>query len=142
MIAGRIGNARLVLANATASSGPRIALEEIPEEVKAEVEEIVVALAKTPGGRMHVEFQTPEQLKTYLGQVASYCEYRTPQLYYRKSPQKGLGLTEAMFRVETLESKEAREKAAEEALAKREAKKAASANGSVAPAKKTATAKK
>jgi hypothetical protein len=81
------------------SSTGTIALDDISDEVKKDVEEVYEAL-KTNPGRMRVNFDTVQQLNQYVAQVKEYCRQR-PQgaIHFRKSPSRGLPATTMDFRI-------------------------------------------
>lgn len=96
----RRGNLTFI-ANATGSSGPAlISLNEIPQEVKDEVEEIYKALKENVDGRMRVEFDNKAECERYMKQVISYCTQRpNGKLRFRKSPTRGLQPNVMDFRI-------------------------------------------
>lgn len=86
---------------------PNLTLEDIPEEVREEVEQVYVAL-KTNTGRMRAEFDTIAEVKTYETLVKAYCALRPAgAIRYRKSPTKDLPKTAIDFRVTDITAGEA-----------------------------------
>lgn len=76
-----------------------IPLADIPEEVKSEMEEYYEACRKQDG-RIRIEFDTVDELKTYFRQMASYAAQRPKgALRVRKSPTRNLPDNVADFRV-------------------------------------------
>lgn len=91
-------------ATKTSSNGVQLKLEDIPEDVRKEVEE-VYELLKTNTGRMHAEFSTVAELNTYVAQVTAYCALRPAgAIRFRKSPVRGQKATEMHFRVTDLQT--------------------------------------
>lgn len=85
-------------------SAATLDIDEIPADVKAEVEEVYAALKANPNGRMKATFDTKAELDTYRTQVISYCVQRTVDgvaapLRFRKSPTKNLPETVMEFRI-------------------------------------------
>lgn len=81
-----------------------IPANEIPDDVKVEVEEVYLALKANPNGRMRAEFDTKAEMLQYQTQVASYCRQRTVDgvdapLRFRKSPTKNLPETTMDYRI-------------------------------------------
>lgn len=89
----------------TASSGPKVySLEEIPDEVKNDVEE-AYELLKKQNGRLAVEFPSVGELNLYMAHVKSYCELRPAgAIRFRKSPTKNLKPTQMEFRITDVET--------------------------------------
>lgn len=101
----RVGDITFVPSTSNGLGG-LLPLDQIPDDIKAEVEEIYAGLKTNPNGRMRVEFDTKGELAQYVLQVTSYCKQRTdPQTgevveyRFRKSPTKGLKDTQMDFRV-------------------------------------------
>lgn len=81
-----------------------IPVAEIPDEIKAEVEEVYAALKANPNGRMRAAFDTKQEMLEYQTQVTSYCRQRTVDgaaapLRFRKSPTKNLPETTMDYRI-------------------------------------------
>lgn len=80
-------------------AGQLIPMEQIPEDVIADVEEAFKLLSQTDG-RIRVEFDTKEEKALFSQQAASYCAQRPDgKLKFRWSPSKGLPETAGDFRV-------------------------------------------
>lgn len=80
----------------------QLSLEEVPEEVRKEVEEVYATL-KTNPGRMRVSFGTLAEMNTYESQVKAYCKLRPAgEIRFRRSPTKGLPKTTMDFRITDL----------------------------------------
>lgn len=115
---------------ATAWTPAGLTLEDVPVDVREEVEQIYVAL-KTNAGRMLAAFDTAEELATYEAQVKAYCALRPAgEIRYRRSPVKDGGPLQLAFRIVDLLTEE--EKATlkirnDAAKAKKAAKDAAAA---------------
>lgn len=81
----------------TASAG--MSLDDIPQEIRTDVEEVYTAL-KTNPGRMRVNFDTIAELNQYIAQVTAYCNLRPEgKLRFRKSPTRNLPATTMDFRI-------------------------------------------
>lgn len=82
------------------SSGPRIlSLDEIPDEVKKDAEEVYEAL-KTNTGRMSASFGSVVELNTYVAQMKAYCDQRpNGAIKFRRSPTRNLPATTMEFRI-------------------------------------------
>ena len=92
--------------NATSkgSGGVQISLDNIPDEVKKDVEEVYAAL-KTNPGRMRAEFASLGELNLYITQVKAYCDQRPEgAIKFRKSPSRGLPPTTMEFRITDLQT--------------------------------------
>jgi hypothetical protein len=86
-----------------------LTLEEIPDEVKSDAEEVYTML-KTNVGRMRVDFDTINELNKYESEIKAYCNLRPAgALYYRRSPARGLPKTSMEFRISDLKPKEDRD---------------------------------
>jgi len=126
----RVGNVTFVPSSSGGATG-LIPLDQIPQEVKDEVEEIYDTL-KDNDGRMRVEFETEAEVKQYAAQVNSYCEQRPVELggpiRFRRSPTRGLAKTFMDFRVtDRKDESEEAEETAEKATPAKRTRKAAKA---------------
>lgn len=89
-----------VSASATTST---LSLDDIPEDVRTEVEEIYAALKSAPDGRMRVQFDTVDELRQYQRWATAYCAMRPDgAIRFRKSPTRGLPETVIDFRITDL----------------------------------------
>lgn len=89
------------------SAGAGLNLEDIPEEVRKDVEEVYAAL-KTSPGRMRVSFETLADLNLYVTQVTAYCNLRPAgKIRFRKSPTRNLPATTMDFRITDVPADEA-----------------------------------
>lgn len=86
-----------------------IDVDDIPEDVKADVEEAYKNLKTNPSGRFRVDFDAKEEIAIFVGQAIAYCEQRTVNgvaapIRFRKSPTRKGTLTETQldFRVTDL----------------------------------------
>lgn len=81
-------------------AGPSlIPLEQIPQDVKDEAEEIFKILQQNEG-RIRVQFDTVPELDLYLKRMKSYCEQRPAgKLYFRISPVRSLPDEAKEFRI-------------------------------------------
>jgi hypothetical protein len=81
------------------SGGVKLELEDIPQDVRTEVEESYETL-KTNPGRLRATFDTLAEMNTYIAQVTAYCALRPAgELRFRKSPTRGLPATTMDFRI-------------------------------------------
>lgn len=81
------------------AAGTLIPMDEIPDDVKDDVEEAYKLLSQADG-RIRVEFDTKEEKAVFSRQAASYCAQRPEgKLKFRWSPSKGLPETSGDFRV-------------------------------------------
>src|SRR5258708_38417871 len=118
---------------ASPSSPVLVALEDIPVNVAEAMEEAYTVLRANPNGNLHATFANKAELHQFLTWARSYCEQRTPEIRFRKSPVKGLPENEMKFTV--TDPLTPNEKVTEEI---REATAAANATpATVTPAKKT-----
>lgn len=83
----------------TVSGVGLIPMEEIPQDVRDEMEEAYASLSKAEG-RIRAEFDNEEEANVYCRQAASYCTQRADgALKFRRSPTKGLPKNVVDFRV-------------------------------------------
>lgn len=76
-----------------------IHIDDVPDDVKAQVEEVYETL-KTNPGRMAVAFATKADLLQYIRQVDSYCKQRPDgAIHFRKSPVRNQPENEMHFRI-------------------------------------------
>lgn len=82
------------------TTGPqRVALEDIPDDIKKYVEEVYARQRKTPG-REHVEYDTVKELENEFKLMVDYAAQRPGGiLKVRKSPTRGLKDNVMEFRV-------------------------------------------
>lgn len=79
-------------------------LDQIPQEIKDEIEEMYAALKKAEG-RFSIGFDTKQEVSEYEKQVKAYCSGRVDTLgkpapiRYRRSPAKSLPETTIQFRI-------------------------------------------
>lgn len=115
----------------TSAKDDRLDLEDIPQEIRNECEEIYAALKSNPNGRMRAEFSTVAELKVYIAQVTAYCVQRPDgPIRFRKSPTRNLPANVMDFRITDIPVEREAETAeirrlAEEAKAKAKATPAA-----------------
>ena len=85
-------------------------LDEIPQEIRDDAEQVYQAL-KTNPGRMRVNFDTIAELKAYETQIKAYCALRPGgKIRFRKSPTRELPKTSMDFRItDVTEGEEATE---------------------------------
>lgn len=83
--------------------GSLIPMDEIPQDVKVQAEEIFTALQQHSGS-MEAHFPTVQELLTYEKQLRSYGEQRMVDgkpapIFYRRSPWKDRPETAIRFRI-------------------------------------------
>lgn len=89
-------------ANPKSGSNVTLTLDDVPQEVRDDVEEVYKTL-KTQPGRMAVEFDTIAELNKYVAQVKAYCDLRPAgAIRFRKSPARNLKSTQMEFRITDL----------------------------------------
>lgn len=147
--------------NPTKGSRP-IALDDVPQDVRDEVEEAYAAMKSNPNGRFRATFDSKAELLQYLAHANAYCANRPETLIvtdengtetvvlagpirFRRSPSKGLPENVMDYRVTDLQTEE--EKRTEEirkatAEANRVAAEAAGKKPVGRPKKAVATAAK
>jgi len=98
--------ANLTFVANTVSSTGTIPLDQIPQEVKDDAEEVYKVL-KTNHGRMKVDFPSVGELNAYIANLKAYCEQRPEgAIRFRKSPTRNLPKTSMEFRITDLETPE------------------------------------
>lgn len=99
---------------ASPSGSSLLNLADIPDEIKAEAEEVYAAL-KANDGRFHVEFDTKAEVNTFARQMDSYCRQRPEELggpiRFRKSPTRGQADNVIDFRITDVPAKDEAEAA-------------------------------
>jgi len=86
-------------ANPKSVSNVSLTLDDVPDDVRQEVEEVYTTL-KTQPGRMRADFESLAELNKYIAQVKAYCELRPAgAIRFRKSPSRGLPNTSMEFRI-------------------------------------------
>lgn len=90
------------------SAAESLTMEDIPQDVRDDVEGAYAAL-KTQPGRFAAEFATLAELTTYVSQVTAYCALRMVDgkpapIRFRKSPTRGLKPTQMEFRITDLKT--------------------------------------
>ena len=90
--------------NAVSKADTGLTLEDIPQDVRDDCEEVYAAL-KTNPGRMRVAFDTLAELNTYIAQATAYCRLRPAgPIRFRKSPTRKLPATTMDFRITDLQT--------------------------------------
>lgn len=88
---------------ASASPSPTTAtlipMDELPQNIKNDVEAAYEALKANPQGRFHVSFKDAAEAGQFEAQVKSYCAQVEPPYRYRKSPVKNQPPNEIDFRI-------------------------------------------
>lgn len=85
----RVLDPTFIPTNTNTAATAWIALDDIPQEIKDEVEAIYTGLKNGAQGRMRVGFDTKDELALYTLQVQSYCAQRPDgELRFRKSPTR------------------------------------------------------
>lgn len=83
--------ARTIVFVPTASPGAPalVDIDEIPQDVVEDVEDVYAALKTNPNGRMQITFKDKAELATFVIQATSYCAQRAAgQIRMRRSPVK------------------------------------------------------
>jgi len=80
------------------TAGNVIALDEIPQDVKDEIDATYASIAKSDG-RIRAEFDDEAEALLYCKQAASYCAQHRPVWKFRRSPTRNLPPTTVDFRV-------------------------------------------
>jgi hypothetical protein len=81
------------------TTGLQLSLDDIPQEVKENAEEVYKTL-KTNPGRIRVKFGSLVEMNQYVSQITTYCALRPEgAIRFRKSPSRGLEPTEMDFRI-------------------------------------------
>lgn len=135
----RKGDIKFIPAVNAAATGAGYSLEDIPQDIKDEIEEMYAAL-KTRDGRFQVAFDTKAELAEYVAMVTAYCAQRlvdgnAAPIRFRKSPTKGLPETTMNFRITDVQTEN--EKATEAVRDATDAVKEAAKDATPAPAKST-----
>jgi hypothetical protein len=100
-----MANLQFIPQAASKSAGqPMLTLDDVPDGVRKEVEEVYETL-KTNPGRMRAAFDSLAELNTYISQVKAYCDLRPAgAIRFRKSPARNLKPTEMEFRITDLQT--------------------------------------
>lgn len=86
--------------NTTAATSSAVTVDEIPEDVRKDVEAVYAALKTNPNGRMRVEFKDKTEALQWIAVATTYCNIRTGgPIRFRKSPTKGLPENVVDFRI-------------------------------------------
>ena len=86
-------------------SGTHLALEDIPQDIRTEVEEAYAGMKANPYGRFRASFDTAEEMATYIAQVTAYCAQRPAgAIRFRKSPTRNLPDNTMDFRITDLKT--------------------------------------
>lgn len=100
----RKGNVTFVPESKPQTGAATLTLDQIPQEVRDEVEEMYANL-KTVAGRFHVEYDTKEEVAAYMRQVIAYCALRPAgAIRFRKSPTRNLPDNQMDFRIVDLKT--------------------------------------
>lgn len=85
-------------------------LDQIPEQVRKDVEEIYAGMKASPNGRMSATFDTVEEKTQWMAQVKAYCEQRPGgAVRFRVSPVRNAPKNQLDFRITDFESAEQKE---------------------------------
>ena len=76
-----------------------IAAEEIPDDVKSDVDDAYGAWKVNPDARIRAEFDTPQEMALFVRQVQSYVAQHEPVWRYRKCPTKNLTDVQMDFKI-------------------------------------------
>lgn len=92
---------------ATKSASNEIALEDIPEEIRTDVEQ-TYTLLKTNPGRVQASFPSAGEAEKYVNLVKAYCKVRPGgEVRFRKSPTRNLPNGTIEFRITDVSEGEA-----------------------------------
>lgn len=96
-------------AQPTAFAGKTLTVDDIPADIRADVEEAYTTLKAIPG-RIRAEFDNAEEIREFEAMVKAYCEIRPAgKLSYRRSPARNLPDTTIDYRITDFETKAERE---------------------------------
>lgn len=85
----RVLDPTFIPTNSNTAATSWIPLDEIPQEIKDEVEQIYAGLKAGAQGRMRVGFDNKDELALYVLQVRSYAAQREAgELRFRQSPTR------------------------------------------------------
>jgi len=89
------------IAPTDASGAKGIALEDIPEDVRLDIEEVYATMKQNPALRMRTpEFGSKQEALGWQTLAAAYCAVRPGgAIAFRRSPTRGLPETQFDFRV-------------------------------------------
>ena len=77
-----------------------VTVDEIPEDVRKDVEAVYAALKTNPNGRMRVTFANKTEALQWIAVASTYCKIRTAgPIRFRRSPTKGLAENVVDFRI-------------------------------------------
>lgn len=83
-----------------------MSLEDIPDEIKNDAEE-VYALLKTNPGRVSVTFPSAGEAEKYVNLMKAYCRVRPDgEVRFRRSPTRKLPAGTVEFRITDLQTEE------------------------------------
>lgn len=83
-----------------AASTSTLTVEEIPEDIRKDVEEIYAALKQNPNGRMRVEFASKTEALQWVQVASTYCKIRPAgAIRFRRSPTRDLPDNVVDFRI-------------------------------------------
>lgn len=89
------------ITTATNAAGVSLGLDDIPQDVKDDVEEVYAYLKANPTGRMRTPaFASKTEMLTWVALVQAYCAVRPAGvLRFRKSPTRNLPENVMDFRI-------------------------------------------
>lgn len=111
----RLGDLTFVATTTGKSGFIPTPLDQIPDDVAKDAEEVYEALKGQPNGRIRVRFDTKKEADDYAQLLRSYCEQRPDgEIRFRRSPTRGLPDGVMDFRIvdKATEDAEAAERAA------------------------------
>lgn len=86
--------------NTTQSAKSDLTVEEIPEDVRSDVEAVYAALKANPNGRMRVEFEDKTKALQWIAVATAYCKIRPDgAIRFRRSPTRNLPDNVVDFRI-------------------------------------------
>jgi hypothetical protein len=84
----------------SAASASGVTVDEIPEDVRKDVEAVYAALKANPQGRMRVTFANKTEALQWIAVASTYCKIRTEgPIRFRRSPTKNLPENVVDFRI-------------------------------------------
>lgn len=92
------------IATTKASSATDLTLDDIPDEIKTDVEQ-TYELLKTQQGRVRASFPSAGEAEKYVTLVKAYCDLRpNGAVRFRKSPTRNLPAGTIEFRITDLQT--------------------------------------
>jgi len=84
----------------SAAGSSNVTVDEIPEDVRKDVEAVYAALKTNPNGRMRVSFKSKAEALQWIAVASAYCKIRTEgAIRFRRSPTRDLPENVIDFRI-------------------------------------------